>query len=553
VSAGRITTSGSTSITNIYVNNEHLDRAFLENRGTEFYVYHQCWLYKFSSEGQYSLDVGDEMNPYSPAVLDLCYSPFAKKNHPSGNCSTPSNNELGQDIEQWINAQALLTLGAVNAFVANPDSLFSHFNNVFFLDFNPSCPEFTRRKYFPWDQDSVVKPNFNIYGEPATAMHDIILGHPTYRAQYNKIFRDLFSDGGPLSEANIHAFIDSVEPVLTDALAADPYNQFDSPGVAGVAERFDQLRSYFPNRIVNVLAQVDADDPGSGEPQPTGVTLLEDSFEDSPWDGNWDNTNWIVETDSSNARSGSHAAYANGTNDGYFTCDALDTSDALSVTVEFWVRKKKTDVGNDILLEYFNGSGYVLIADLDTLGPDRKWLNYKHTIEDPTFFLPDFRIRFDGTPGSDEHVWIDDVLITKTIFVEDSDGDGLVDDADNCPYDVNPDQADGDGDGDGDVCDNCPNTSNGNQADDDYDGMGNVCDNCPQTYTTDGDQSDSDGDSRGDACDNCPERFTPDGDQSDSDGDSRGDACDNCPETFTPDGDQADDDEDGIGNACEYD
>jgi len=38
----------------------------------------------------------------------------------------------------------------------------------------------------------------------------------------------------------------------------------------------------------------------------------------------------------------------------------------------------------------------------------------------------------------------------------DSDGDGVADVADNCPFVPNPDQADRDGDGKGDVCDRCP-------------------------------------------------------------------------------------------------
>ena len=38
----------------------------------------------------------------------------------------------------------------------------------------------------------------------------------------------------------------------------------------------------------------------------------------------------------------------------------------------------------------------------------------------------------------------------------DSDGDGIPDDQDNCPYDFNPDQADSDGDGVGDACETTP-------------------------------------------------------------------------------------------------
>jgi hypothetical protein len=42
---------------------------------------------------------------------------------------------------------------------------------------------------------------------------------------------------------------------------------------------------------------------------------------------------------------------------------------------------------------------------------------------------------------------------------EDTDGDGIPDDEDNCPNVSNPDQKDGDGDRIGDVCDSCPNSN----------------------------------------------------------------------------------------------
>ncbi len=61
----------------------------------------------------------------------------------------------------------------------------------------------------------------------------------------------------------------------------------------------------------------------------------------------------------------------------------------------------------------------------------------------------------------------------------DTDGDGIADNDDNCPYDFNPDQLDADGDGIGDACDNCIETPNPDQADSDGDGIGDVCDACP--------------------------------------------------------------------------
>jgi hypothetical protein len=58
---------------------------------------------------------------------------------------------------------------------------------------------------------------------------------------------------GPLSEANLHAFLDSVEPVLTTGLATDPY-----PTVANPAAQLDELRAWVSERIPIVRAQVAA-------------------------------------------------------------------------------------------------------------------------------------------------------------------------------------------------------------------------------------------------------------------------------------------------------
>lgn len=179
----------------------------------------------------------------------------------------------------------------------------------------------------------------------------------------------------------------------------------------------------------------------------------------------------------------------------------------------------------------------------------------------------------------------------------DSDGDGIPDDIDNCPYRPNPDQEDADLDGVGDACagdrdsdsipdnfDNCPTVPNTDQSDVDGDGIGDACDpdidgdgipnfqdNCPYTFNPD--QTDSNGDGIGDACqgdldgdgipddfDNCP--TVPNPTQSDLDGDGLGDACDpdidgdgipnfedNCPFVFNPG--QEDANEDGLGDACE--
>ncbi|GAB4112069.1 MAG: hypothetical protein OHK0013_48110 [Sandaracinaceae bacterium] len=102
----------------------------------------------------------------------------------------------------------------------------------------------------------------------------------------------------------------------------------------------------------------------------------------------------------------------------------------------------------------------------------------------------------------------------------DRDGDGIANDADNCPGHFNPvrpldmgAQADSDGDGEGDVCDVCPLDAD-------------------TTTCTMIDPNDRDADGRPDAMDNCPSQANPD--QADADMDGRGDACDLCPMFANP-------------------
>jgi hypothetical protein len=121
----------------------------------------------------------------------------------------------------------------------------------------------------------------------------------------------------------------------------------------------------------------------------------------------------------------------------------------------------------------------------------------------------------------------------------DTDGDGIVDAADDCPLVPDPAQTDADHDGIGDACDTCPGVASSNRLDRDGDGVGDACDNCPATPNPD--QTDSDGDGVGDAC--APSR------EPDSDGDGVPDARDDCPVVADPA--QLDTDGDGVGDACD--
>jgi len=85
---------------------------------------------------------------------------------------------------------------------------------------------------------------------------------------------------------------------------------------------------------------------------------------------------------------------------------------------------------------------------------------------------------------------------------QDTDGDGIPDEQDNCIFNYNSGQEDADSDGVGDTCDNCPCFFNPNQDDFDGDGVGDACDNCLYTYNPD--QIDSNGDGIGDSCTEYP-------------------------------------------------
>ncbi len=123
-------------------------------------------------------------------------------------------------------------------------------------------------------------------------------------------------------------------------------------------------------------------------------------------------------------------------------------------------------------------------------------------------------------------------------IVTDIDGDGILDEDDNCVHVANPEQSDIDSDGVGDACDE----------DIDGDGVPNEADNCVRTPNND--QRDSDGDGIGDVCsqdrdgdgiinsvDRCPEvpedrDGFEDGDgcpELDNDRDGRDDQFDDCP------------------------
>ncbi|MEJ2167859.1 MAG: PilC/PilY family type IV pilus protein [Desulfobacterales bacterium] len=148
-----------------------------------------------------------------------------------------------------------------------------------------------------------------------------------------------------------------------------------------------------------------------------GQSLLSTGFEgaDDAWDDGFDNngtTQW--NPDNVLQHSGNWSAWATKWEGGTLTSDDLDASDANSITVDFWFRKDDIENG-EFILEYFNGTSYDTIADLDTLGNDDRWLHYQHTTSDSQYLKSNFRIQLKSTiNGNGENLWVDDVVVTKT-------------------------------------------------------------------------------------------------------------------------------------------
>lgn len=227
--------------TGVYLNSEQPDKRFLQNRG--LWIEDETWLYEVEDLQGMELDEGGPED--SPAVTELCYSPFASPSQ----CPTPGPVALAIELPGLVDIRGLLAYAAVDSFSGNPDGIFSHGKNFYFADYL-SGPV---RHYFPWDLDAAMgggSVNADVYA-PESAYSEILLGVPEFRDMYSRILNDLVC--GPFGEAGLHAFIDALEPVLSGALAADPNNQINGP----VADFFAERKDWISRRRTSVIAQIE--------------------------------------------------------------------------------------------------------------------------------------------------------------------------------------------------------------------------------------------------------------------------------------------------------
>jgi hypothetical protein len=250
--------------TGVYVSAEQRDKRFLTNRG--LYTIGQSWLYKISDADQTELEIGIGN---SPTYDSLCYQPF----QPEGSaCPTPSPETLAVDLPQLVNMQGFLTMAAVNTFNENPDALFTNGKNCYFADFLSG----RTRMYFPWDLDAAILDGNGLIYPVSSPYATILLAVPEFRDQYSEIMWSLIC--GPWAEANLIAFLDSTEVLLTDALEADPNNQI--PEGETVADHFDGLRSWVSYRIARAISNLE--NPPTGIPTTPGGANLFSLYHPTP-------------------------------------------------------------------------------------------------------------------------------------------------------------------------------------------------------------------------------------------------------------------------------
>ena len=241
--------------TGVYVSAEQRDKRFLENRG--LWIDDETWLYEVEDLNGQEMDEGGPED--SPLVTSLCYSPFAS---PSG-CPTPDAATLAAELPAVIDMRGLLALAAVDGFAANPDAIFTHGKNFYFADYLAG----ERRLYFPWDLDAALPGggvNRDVYATQS-AYAQVLLGVPEFRAQYSRILNDLLC--GPFRESRLHGFLDALEPVLADAVEADPNSQIDG----SVAEFFAARKAWLSQRIQVVGSQIEGFVPCPPRPRPRPV------------------------------------------------------------------------------------------------------------------------------------------------------------------------------------------------------------------------------------------------------------------------------------------
>jgi fibronectin type 3 domain-containing protein len=169
---------------------------------------------------------------------------------------------------------------------------------------------------------------------------------------------------------------------------------------------------YYVTAVDDGSNESSASGEASARPARPPETLLNDGFEGSPWDGNWNDnftTDWAVSYSGGGYNSTYAASCSNG--DTYLVSDDLDTSGADNITISLWFNLKALNKG-PLNVQIYNGTDYVTVQNLTAAAASKNtWYQYTTTITASQYMRSDFRVRLDGS-GFSADGRVDDVVVS---------------------------------------------------------------------------------------------------------------------------------------------
>jgi hypothetical protein len=216
----------------VYVNVEQVDKRFLENRVGD----DSGWLYKKSG----STDDGYKTNESEPNPF-ADYFCFWERS-----CAAPPSSELAQSLPEHLDIEQMLRVAAVNALIANTDTLLQKDNNYIFYD-----RALGPRLYFPWDLDTSMRKDLDVFAGTVPggtdAFRDVLFSN--WEGDYDRILGELLE--GPLALDVIDAELDRMLTAAANAFDSDPWLSSGSDDAEG-------LRAWWNARHPAVVASVEA-------------------------------------------------------------------------------------------------------------------------------------------------------------------------------------------------------------------------------------------------------------------------------------------------------
>jgi hypothetical protein len=146
------------------------------------------------------------------------------------------------------------------------------------------------------------------------------------------------------------------------------------------------------------------------------LDIFDDDIESG--DANWVRVNWTVYDSNlgdgnTDGNAGGLYSLTPGSGAGTLTTVDMDTNEANSMTIQLSVKHTLGVEDGDILLYYWNGTTYDLIADLNSVGPNDVWTTYTDDVNEDEYFIPDFKLKLVSDISAGE-VFIDNVSVTNT-------------------------------------------------------------------------------------------------------------------------------------------